>query len=255
VPIVIGAGAAVGGKLLIQERTIGESISDKTIWTKIKAAFADAKVPSPGNDVTVTVHEGKVLLVGAVKTKEEVVKILKAAWGPGGVKEVINEIEVAERHDDSLAKYAKDSWITTKIKTKLLSADNVRSANYNIETVKQVVYVFGIAYDEPEKELVLDIISKVKGVNEVKSYIRLKHKETASTTDEIDDYNALPEPVELVAKPADVSSSLTKEREVGDVVDSKTYSSKPLKKSVSIKKSSKSSIKNNKQIFDESDLD
>jgi osmotically-inducible protein OsmY len=254
VPVVIGAGAAIGGKLLIQERTVGESISDKTIWTKIKAAFADAKVPSPGNDVTVTVHEGKVLLVGAVKTKEEVVKILEAAWGPGGVKDVINEIEVSERHDDSLSKYAKDSWITTKIKTKLLSAADVRSANYNIETVKQVVYVFGIAYNEPEKELVLDIISKVKDVNEVKSYIRLKRKETASTVDEIDDYTTLPEPVEIVAKP-DISLSSTKEHEVGDVVDSKTYSSKPLKKSVPIKKSSKSSIKNNKQIFDESDLD
>jgi len=175
VGVLFGAGAAVGGKVFSQDKTFGESISDTTIWTKIRTGFVREKVDGLLGSINIEVSEGRVLLTGFVDNSEDILKILKVVWEQDGVKEVINEINVKNKENDpNVFDYAKDSWTTSQIKTKLLFASEVRSANYSIETVNSVVYIFGIAKDEAELERVKNIASEASGVKKVMSYARVR---------------------------------------------------------------------------------
>ncbi|MCH9753323.1 MAG: BON domain-containing protein, partial [Alphaproteobacteria bacterium] len=121
------------------------------------------------------VSEGRVLLTGFVDHSEDILKILKVVWEQDGVKEVINEIKVKNKENDpNVFDYAKDSWTTSQIKTKLIFASGIRSANYSIETINSVVYIFGIAADEAELEKVKEIASNASSVKKVMSYARVR---------------------------------------------------------------------------------
>ena len=174
VPVIFGAGVAASGKLLTQQKTIGESLSDTTIWSKIRAAFASSDIEPLIVGVHVEVHEGRVLLTGYIEKQEDAVKILKAVWSQNGVKEVINEMHVkpgAER--SGIATDARDSWITAKIKSKMLKSHDISSANYTIETLEGVVYVLGTANSSNELAVVKTLISQTEGVKNTVYYVRI----------------------------------------------------------------------------------
>lgn len=174
VPALIG-GAAVGGKVMMQDKTVGEAISDNTIWTKIRAGFIREKIDSLLGTINIEVSEGRVLLTGSIAQSQDIVKILKLVWEQDGVKEVINEIKVKDNKDETSAfDYAKDTWTTTQIKTKLLFTSDIRSGNFNIETMDSVVYLFGIAKSEDELGVVKDIASSVGNAKKIVSYIRVR---------------------------------------------------------------------------------
>lgn len=176
-PLIIGTGALIGGKMMVQEKTVGEAVSDKTVWTKVNAALLSLKLPA-SDSVTVSVHEGIVLLTGHVTKSKDLDSIVEIVWKQGGVRSVINEVVIGNASRDPSLKgnYMSDSWITTKIRTRLLTNRQVRSVNFKIETVRGVVYVFGLAQNEAEKELVLKEIHEITGVVEVRPYIRIKGK-------------------------------------------------------------------------------
>ncbi len=174
VPIILGGGA-VSSKMSLQEKTVGESLSDSTIWTKIRAAFIKNEIDSLFGSVNVEVNEGKVLLTGSVEKKEDIITILRLVWQQDGVKDVINELKIVPKVErPGVFEYTRDSWITTQIKTKLFLSGKVRSINYSIETIDGTVYLFGISRNEEEIEDVRDIISTVKGVRNIKVYVRVK---------------------------------------------------------------------------------
>lgn len=175
VGLLVGTGAAVGGKMFMQDKTLGESISDTTIWTKIRAGFVRESVDGLLGSVNIEVSEGRVLLTGFVDNAEDILKILKVVWEQDGVKEVINEIKVKNQENNpNVFDYAKDTWTTTQIKTKLLFAKGVNSTNYNIETINSIVYIFGIASDETALETVKKISSEASNVKKVVSYVRVR---------------------------------------------------------------------------------
>jgi osmotically-inducible protein OsmY len=172
VPVVVG-GAAAGGKVLTQSKTIGESVSDTTIWTKIRASFISNNLDSLVGSVNVTVHDGRVLLTGRVKSNETMISVIRVCWDQGGVKEVINELKIDDENKKSFMSYSKDTWITTRIKSKMLVSKQVKSINYTVETIDGVVYLFGIARTQEELEIVTEIASTVSGVEKVISYVRV----------------------------------------------------------------------------------
>jgi osmotically-inducible protein OsmY len=175
VPMIIGAGALVGGKLFVQDRTVGEYVSDSTIWTRIKAGFVTNKIDDAVGSINVEVSEGRVLLTGFVAVSQDRVRILKVVWEQDGVKEVINEMKLRDEEGNTgVFNYAKDSWTTSQIKTKLLFASGIVSSNYSVETLNSVVYLFGISHTEDELESVKSIASVASGVSEVVSYVRVK---------------------------------------------------------------------------------
>lgn len=170
-PAFLAGGAAVVGGSAIQERTLGTQVNDTTTWGRVKSALA-AK-DKGYSDITIEVNEGRVLLIGNVQTPEDRLEVLKTVWKQQGVSEVVNEIQVGES-EQSLKQVATDSWITTQLKSKLLVEQNVKSMNYNIETIDGIVYLIGIAQNQEELNTVTSIASKIKNVQKVVSYVRLK---------------------------------------------------------------------------------
>jgi osmotically-inducible protein OsmY len=163
-------GAGTAGYTGVQERSIGGAVDDAVIHAEITSRFIQEDVNKLLVDVGVEVHEGRVLLTGAVKDPETQIDAVRIAWQPKGVKEVINEIQVTDK--TTYKDVAKDIWITTQIRSKLLFNKHVRSINYSVETVNGIVYLMGLAQSEEELNTVTHISSTVKGVEKVISHVR-----------------------------------------------------------------------------------
>ncbi len=85
---------------------------------------------------------------------------------------MINEIEVGK--GEGFARYAQDSVITTKLKTKLTFDKNVHAVNYEITTLKGVIYIIGIAQSDEEAKHVVNHARNIRYVKKVVSYVRIK---------------------------------------------------------------------------------
>lgn len=174
VPLAVGAGTVVVGSSAIEERTVGGNVDDKALWSKIRLAFM--KQPDTRKiffKISIKVLEGKVLVTGDVQSDNDKLLILKTIWSQNGVKEVINEVKVTDSKIQ-IGVIAKDTWITSQVKTKLLFNKNIKSVNYSIETMEGIVYIFGIAQNEHELDEVTRIASNVSDVERVVTYVRFK---------------------------------------------------------------------------------
>lgn len=166
-PLLIGVGGVAVGTTLVQEKSVGSSIDDTTIWTEINSSLIKNK---QFFNIKVKVNEGRVLLTGIVPDMESTLEAVKIAWSYKGTKEVINEILIQEESESVL----KSLWITTQIKSKLLFGSHIKSFNYTIVTMDDIVYLFGIAQNNNELNKVIKIAGTVSGVEKVISHVRLK---------------------------------------------------------------------------------
>ncbi len=167
---LIGAGATAG-VAIAQERSVGDAIDDTTIHVDIGRRLFE-KHESLFRKVGVEVIEGRVLLTGAVAKPEHRVDAVRIAWTVGGVREVINEIEVTDK--SGLIDFAKDVWITTQLRAQMLTDTQVSDINYSVETVNGVIYLMGIAQGQSELNRVTNYARDISGVRQVKSHVRLK---------------------------------------------------------------------------------
>ncbi len=167
---IVGAGAAVG-VAAAQERSVGQAVDDTTILASINHELLQ-RSEVLFRDVDVEVVEGRVLLTGNVKNPEDRVSVARIAWQTSGVREVLNELEINDQ--SSLRDYAKDVWITTQLKVKLLGDKDVSAINYSVDTLNGVVYLFGIAQDQKELDRVTGHARNIKGVGKVVSHVLLK---------------------------------------------------------------------------------
>lgn len=167
---VVGAGAAVG-VTAAQERGIDGALSDTAIRLDINRRwFAVSRDLFHG--VGLQVQEGRVLLSGSVPDPETRLQVIRLTWLAPGVREVINEIEIADR--TSLSDIARDFWIIAQLKTKLLVDKRVLSLNYSIETVNRAVYLMGVAQNRAELERVVGHAKEIPYVRRVVTYVLLK---------------------------------------------------------------------------------
>ncbi|MCF8462976.1 MAG: BON domain-containing protein [Rickettsiaceae bacterium] len=167
----VGAGA-VAVNTIKKDQTIGSIIDDKVIASKIKKSFINEEFHNLYTKIYVSVLRGRVFLYGFVSDEKYMLEAVKIAAKQNGVVDVINEIKIEEDSDKTnLKQYAIDTAITSSIKTALLFTKSVKSANYEIFTHYNVVYVFGLAHSEEEMENVNDMIAETSGVEEVVSYI------------------------------------------------------------------------------------
>lgn len=170
VPVMVGAGVATG-VAVAQERSVGSAIDDTTIDVNVGALLLKEN-DRLFREVGVEVQEGRVLLTGAVPTPEDRLKATMITWRSPGVKEVINELQVTDK--SSLGGIAKDSWITTKLRAKILADRRVMDINYSIETVNGVIYLIGVAGSQKELDIVTDYARNISGVERVVSHVRVK---------------------------------------------------------------------------------
>lgn len=154
-----------------EERSVGDQLNDVAIKTDLNARLLQGENEVFTN-VSTTVLEGRVYIRGKVASEEACDEAVRIAWRTPGVKEVHNDILVAEAA--SLETAADDTWLSSKIRYALLDRAGVKEANYTVATQDGVVYLMGIAQDRTERELALATARTVEGVIDVVDYVVLK---------------------------------------------------------------------------------
>jgi len=163
-----GTGAAVG-MAAAGEGGLKGTASD----IRIKALISDAWFKydiKTFSKLSLTVDQGRVLITGVVQDPEARVQAVRLAWQVDGVKQVINEIRVAE--GEGLPGFVRDAWITTRLRTALTFDAEVQSINYSIETVQGTVYLMGVAENQAELSRVTEIARTIPNVKQVISYVK-----------------------------------------------------------------------------------
>ncbi len=171
VPLLVAGGSETAA-VVAQERSVGNAMDDAGILLQLKKQFASKDYKDLLANVEVKVVEGQVLLTGNVDKPETKVEAVRIAWTIAGVHEVIDEIQINDK--SSFWNYTRDVWISTQIRTRLIATKGIRSINYSVITVNQVVYLMGIAVDQSELDKVTYIASTTSYVQRVVSYARLK---------------------------------------------------------------------------------
>jgi len=168
----VAAGA--GAQALVyaaQERPAAKAVDDKAIQLKLNARFIEAD-PNLFARVESEVVEGRVLLTGNVPRPEDRVEAARLAWQVEGVREILNEIVVNDR--SGVIDYFKDSWITTRLRSRIAVDPEVFDINYSIETVNGVIYVMGIAQNQKELDRLIGHAREIPGVRRVISHVHMK---------------------------------------------------------------------------------
>jgi osmotically-inducible protein OsmY len=167
--MAVGAGAATA-VAASEERGIGGAISDTAIETRINALLLHHDFQT-FRKVSVKSYQRRVLLTGQVKTPQMRLDAVRLAWQADGVEEVINEIEVTDK--GGAEAYARDVWISTQLRTKLLLDKEIKSINYSVETVGATVYLMGYARNPAELARVEAHARNLAYVRRVVSYVRV----------------------------------------------------------------------------------
>lgn len=166
----IGAGA-IATSAAVQERGLKGGIDDTVIRARINSLWLEHDADMY-RLVSLSIVEGRILLTGQVRLPRMRIDAVRLAWKAEGVREVINEIKVTD--EGGIASYARDSWISTQLKSKLLFDKKILSINYSIETVNGSVYLMGIAQNQQELDRVTNHARTLSYVKRVVSYVRLK---------------------------------------------------------------------------------
>lgn len=168
---VVGAGATAG-TAAVQERGLDGAIVDARIQATLNNGWLEYD-KSLFPHLASSVYEGRVLLTGVVRTEDQRAEIVRQAWAIRGVREVINEILVDP--SGTTGTFARDSWISTQLRTKLLFDRDVLAINYSVETVRHTVYLFGVAQDKQELDRVINYARNIEYVSRVVNHVLLKN--------------------------------------------------------------------------------
>lgn len=167
---IIGAAGATA-VTATQERSFGEAIDDAAVSSEIKSKL----IANGGlGEVDVEVAAGLVLLSGRVQTPELRLKAESIAWSVKRADDVANEIRIES--PGGFFANASDELISTRVRARLLGSSSVQANNFNVETYGGTVYLLGIARSAEELEKAAEEASKVGGVNQVVSYVRLRNE-------------------------------------------------------------------------------
>lgn len=169
VPLLIGGAAATTGVVVVDRRTVGEQVEDKSIELKIggqfRADFGDAVRAS------VTVYDGVVLLTGDTISSEFKNKATEIARKVENVKSVSNQIDVVKQLA-SFSVVSNDIWITSKVMTTLATTKGIPSRTIVVTTDRSVVYLMGLVTQQ-EGDLAAKAASQVSGVKRVEKLFQI----------------------------------------------------------------------------------
>jgi osmotically-inducible protein OsmY len=161
---------AVGGIAAAREGGLKQSAIDTRIAFEINDLWFKYNVDA-FSKLNHTIEHGRVLVTGVVQNPDHRVEAIRLAWQPEGVVQVINEVRVAE--SDGFSGYARDKWISTNLRTKMIFDKDISSINYTIDTVQATVYLMGIAQNRVELEKVIEHARNTNYVQQVISYVKM----------------------------------------------------------------------------------
>ena len=163
---VFGTGVSVA----LDPRSVGTQIDDSIMQKNLSARMIllDKKYLL---SVKSKVLDGRIFLTGKVENPEDKLKLTKMAWETEGVRSVRNDIKVKENFN--FKQSAKDLLITSQLRTALILDKEIKSTNYQIDTYKKKIYIYGIAMTSNEKEKVIDEAKQILDVKDVIASILL----------------------------------------------------------------------------------
>ena len=163
---LFGTGVSVA----FDPRTVGTQIDDsimqKNLSTRI--LLLDKKYLL---SVSSKVLDGRIFITGKVDNPEEKLKITKLAWETKGARSVRNDIKIKE--DFNFKQSAKDLLITSQLRTAMIFNKKIKATNYQIDTYKKKIYIYGIALTSDEKDEVIKETKEILDVEDVVASIIL----------------------------------------------------------------------------------
>ena len=163
---IFGTGVSIA----IDPRSLGtqidDSIMEKNLSTRIllidKNYFLKVKTK---------VIDGRIFITGKVDDPEEKLKLTKLAWETKGVRSVKNDLKIKEEFN--FKQSAKDLLITSQLRSALIFNNNIKATNYQIDTYKKKIYIYGLATSSKEKDLVIKEAKEILDVEDVIASILL----------------------------------------------------------------------------------
>lgn len=163
---VFGTGVSIA----FDPRSLGTQIDD-SIMQKNLITRLTLKEKSYFLKIKTKVLDGRIFLTGNVDGPEEKLQITKLAWEIQGVRSVRNDIKIKEKFN--FRRSAKDILITSQLKTAMIFNKKIKASNYNVDTYKKKIYIYGIALTSDEKKEVIDEAKQILDVEGVVASILL----------------------------------------------------------------------------------
>ena len=163
---IFGTGVSIA----LDPRSLGTQIDDSIMQKNLSARLA-LNEKSYLISVNVKVIDGRIFITGKVNDPEEKLKITKFAWETKGVRSVKNDIRIKEEFNFSQS--AKDLLITAQLRTAIIFNKEIKASNYQIDTYKKKIYIYGIALTSDERKKVINEAKEILDVEDVIASILL----------------------------------------------------------------------------------
>ena len=170
----IGTGSkgvfGTGVSIALDPRSIGTQIDDSIMQKNILARLA-VRDKSYLLSINTKVLDGRIFLTGKINNPEEKLQITKLAWETAGVRSVKNDIKIKEEFN--FKQSAKDLLITSQLRTALIFNKKIKASNYNIDTYKKKIFIYGISLTSDERKEVINEAKQILDVVDVVASIFL----------------------------------------------------------------------------------
>ena len=173
-PNCVGTGSkgvfGTGVSIALDPRSLGTQIDD-SIMQKNLLTRLTLKEKNYLLLIKIKVLDGRIFITGKVDDPEDKLQITKLAWETEGARSVRNDVKIKEAFN--FKQSAKDLLITSQLRTALILSDNIKSANYNIDTYKKKIFIYGIAMSSDERKEVVNEAKQILDVDDVIASILL----------------------------------------------------------------------------------
>ena len=158
---VLGTGVTIA----MDPRTIGTQIDDSIMQKNLRAKIINMN-PNYLLSVKTRVLDGRIFVTGKADNIEDKLKITKLSWEIKGARSVKNDLKIKEKFN--FKQSAKDLLITSQLKSAMIFNKKIKAVNYNIDTYKKKIYIYGIAENQEERE---EVIKEAKSILDVEDVI------------------------------------------------------------------------------------
>ena len=163
---IFGTGVSVA----FDPRSIGTQIDDSIMQKNLTARLV-LREKSYLLSIKTKVLDGRIFLTGKVEDPEEKLQITKLAWETKGVRSVKNDIKIKEEFN--FKQSAKDLLITSQLRTAFIFNKEIKATNYQIDTYKKKIFIYGISLTEEERKKVINEAKEISDVEDVIASILL----------------------------------------------------------------------------------
>ena len=163
---VLGTGVSIA----LDPRSLGTQIDDSIMQQNLRAKLLSTD-KSYIISVKTKILDGRIFLTGKVNSVEDKLKLTKLAWEIKGARSVNNDLQIKEKFN--FKRSAKDLLITSQLRAALIGNKKVKSVNYNIDTYKKKIYIYGIAQNKTERDEVTKEAKQILDVLDVVTSIFL----------------------------------------------------------------------------------